>query len=129
MEGNPLLATQRTVGARGNPAISSSPTSHDFFHFFHGFKDGVDGNGNLNDYGDNDDGAAGCGGDVVSHDDTDVDTVVSTTMRSAMVTVMAMNTATDRDNGQGGGGDLLDLKPGSPELNSPTPLCYTQLLN
>ena len=87
----------------------------------------------MNDYGDNDDGAAGCGGDVVSHDDTDVDRVVSTTMRSvmmvAMVTVMPIITVSDRDNGQGGGGDLLDLKPGSPELNSPTPLCYTQLLN
>ena len=69
----------------------------------------------------------------ILHKDTDVDRVVSTTMRSvmmvAMVTVMLMFTASDRDNGQGGGGDLLDLKPGSPELNSPTPLCYTQLLN
>ena len=122
------------MGARENPGISSSPTSHDFFHFFHGFKDGVDGNGNLNDYGDNDDGAAGCGGDVVSHGDTDVDWVVSTTMRSvmmvAMVTVMPMITASDRDNLPGWWWDLLDLKPGSPELNSPTPLCYyTQLLN
>ena len=53
-----------------------------------------------------------------------------------MVTVMPLMTAalgfvliSDGDSGQGGGGDLLDLKPGSPELNSPTPLCYTHLLN
>ena len=38
LEGNPLLATQRQVGARENPAISSSPTSHDFFHLLSRFQ-------------------------------------------------------------------------------------------
>ena len=38
LEGNPLLATQRQVGARENPDISSSPTSHDLSHLLEIFQ-------------------------------------------------------------------------------------------
>ena len=97
------------------------------FIYFHDFKDCVDGNGNLNDYGDNDGGG---GGDVVSDDDSVILTTMRCVMMVAMVTVMHMMAVmlgfvltSDCDNGEGGGGDLLDLKSGSPELNSSTPLC------